>query len=135
VEIDVVHHTTIIKNIQSNGISEHRSRIFGGNLFENITDQYDVILTNPPYINPHLSDRIGDDVLKFEPHLALFGGNDGMELIRTILTHIPRFLKPNGLLYIEHEPEQAEKIQELLPGIVSEKDQFDVVRFSVYQNT
>jgi release factor glutamine methyltransferase len=133
VEIDKSHHVTILKNIHENGIDEKRTRIFGGSLFENITEQYDVILTNPPYIDPNLSDRIGDSVRGQEPDLALFGGSGGIELIVGILTKTPQFLKPDGVLYIEHEPEQADEIQRLLPGIISEKDQFGVVRFSVYK--
>lgn len=133
VEIDELHHVTILKNIHENGIDINRARIFGGSLFENITDQYDVILTNPPYIDPVLSDRIGAGVREHEPEIALFGGNGGMELIKEILAEAPRFLKPEGMLYMEHEPEQVDKIRELLPGIIQEKDQFGVMRYSVYK--
>jgi release factor glutamine methyltransferase len=133
VEIDESHHMTILKNIRENGIAESRVRIFGGSLLEKITDQYDAVLTNPPYIDPGLSDRIGKSVLEFEPEIALFGGNGGMELITEILAQIPHFLKSDGLLYIEHESEQTAEIQRLLVGIISEKDQFGVVRFSVYK--
>lgn len=140
VEIDESHHATILKNIRENGIDENRARIFGGSLFEKIStsaemtsQQYDFILTNPPYIDPNLSDRIGAGVREYEPEIALFGGNSGMELIREILAKIPQFLKPGRVLYIEHEPEQAEKIQKLLPRIEPQKDQFGVVRFSVYK--
>lgn len=133
VEIDESHHATILKNIHENKIDEKRTQIFSGSLFENITDQYDVILTNPPYIDPALSDRIGESVLEHEPEIALFGGNGGMELIQEILAQVPHFLKLDGMLYIEHEPEQVDKITELLPGIISEKDQFGVVRYSIYK--
>jgi release factor glutamine methyltransferase len=148
VEIDESHHVTILKNVQENGIDENRARILGGSLFEKIphylndlrgasagmtTQQYDFILTNPPYIDPNLSDRVQDSVITHEPEIALFGGNTGMELIRTILAQFRQFLKSGGVLYIEHEPEQANEIQRLLPGIISEKDQFGVVRFSVFK--
>lgn len=133
VEIDESHHATILKNVQENGIDENRVRILGGNLFENSTDTYDAILTNPPYIDPNLSDRVQDSVVTHEPKIALFGGNGGIELIRTILAQFRQFLRPDGVLYIEHEPEQAGEIQRLLPGIISEKDQFGVVRFSVFK--
>jgi release factor glutamine methyltransferase len=142
VEIDKIHHATIRKNITENNIAENRYAILGGSLFEKIpvstgmtTQQYDAILTNPPYIDPKLSNRIGESVLKYEPKNALFGGDSGMELITEILAQIPRFLRPGGVLYIEHEPEQVEKIQKLLPGIEPQKDQFGVVRFSVYKKT
>lgn len=132
VEIDESHHVTILKNIRENGIDQKRTHIFGGSLFENITEQYDAILTNPPYIDPNLSDRIGDSVRGQEPDLALFGGFGGMELIVEILTEVSHFLKPGGVLYIEHEPEQAEEIQKILPGIVPQEDQFGVIRYSIF---
>jgi release factor glutamine methyltransferase len=134
VEIDEKHHSTILKNIKENEIDENRTRILGGNLFENISDHYHFILTNPPYINPELSNRISTSVRDFEPEKALFGGDGGVELIREILAQAPHFLKPGGMLTIEHEPEQAEEIQKLLPGITPQQDQFGVVRFSVYNN-
>lgn len=134
VEIDESHHVIILKNIHENGIDEKRTRIFGGSLFENITEQYNAILTNPPYIDPNLSDRIGDSVRGQEPDLALFGGTGGMELIREILAKSGQFLKSDGVLYIEHEPEQVDEIKKLLPGIVVERDQFGVGRFSVSGN-
>ncbi len=133
VEIDESHHATILKNVRENKINENRVKIVGGSLFENVPDQYDIIVTNPPYIDPQLSDRIGESVLEYEPKNALFGGNAGMGLITKILAQIPRFLRSGGILYIEHEPEQVQKIQELLPGIKSQKDQFGVARFSVYK--
>ena len=89
VEIDERHHATILKNIRENGVDEKRTRIFGGSLFENVIGQYDMILTNPPYIDPTLSNRMGEGVLEYEPELALFGGNGGMELINEILTKAP----------------------------------------------
>jgi len=108
-EIDSRHHPTILKNIQENGIDENRTRIFGGDLFENIPEGtiYDYILTNPPYINPTLAERTAEDVKKYEPALALFGGKDGMEYIEKIITDAPKFLAHGGVLCIEHEPEQA----------------------------
>ena len=42
VEIDKSHHTTILKNIKENGIDEKRTRIYGGDLFENVIDQYEL---------------------------------------------------------------------------------------------
>lgn len=132
IEIDTSHHATILKNVRENETDENRVKIFGGSLFENVADQYDIIVTNPPYINPQLAHRVGENVLEYEPEIALFGGNTGMELITEILAKIPHFLRPDGVLYIEHEPEQVEEMQKLLPGIKSEKDQFGIVRFSVY---
>ena len=133
VEIDETHHKTILKNAKENGIDEDRIKIIGGNLFEQVQGTYDAILTNPPYIDPNLSGRVQESVLHHEPEQALWGGQDGMELITEILQKAPDFLNPNGVLYIEHEPEQETMLHKILPGIVSYKDQYDLMRFSVYR--
>lgn len=130
VEIDTAHHETIRKNILENGIDLARTKILGGNLFENITDKYDMILTNPPYIDPKLSERIQKSVMTHEPEIALFGGNDGMEIIERIIKEAPNHLNPGGVIYIEHEPEQTEKIKALAPNAKTFKDQFGTERFS-----
>lgn len=136
VEIDTAHHKTIQKNIIENNIDISRTKIFGGNLFENLNtdNKYDFILTNPPYINPQYINDVQEGVLKNEPHLALFGGNDGMQIVSEILQKAPQFLNQNGILYIEHEPHQADEIQKILPGTVSLPDQFKVIRYSVFKN-
>src|SRR3989344_3024544 len=51
VEIEEIHHKTIEKNIRENNLDSSHTRIFGGDLFENVLDSYDFILSNPPYIN------------------------------------------------------------------------------------
>ncbi len=147
VEIDTKHHETIqkniIENINENGIDTNRAKIFGGNLFENlsINNKYDFILTNPPYINPDKIKDVQKSVLDNEPHLALFGGGDGMQIVREILQKAPQFLTKNldsnsnlgGVLYIEHEPEQADEIKNILPGIEPMPDQFGVIRYSIFR--
>ena len=133
-EIDARHHETIRKNISENEIDLDRTKIFGGDLFEHITDKYDFILTNPPYIDPKLSERIQESVKTHEPEIALFGGTEGMEIIEKIIHEAPKFLNHRGLLYIEHEPEQTEKIKDLAPNAKSQKDQFGVYRYSIIRN-
>lgn len=134
-ELDTSHHATILKNITENGIDINRARIYGGDLFETITDTYDIIITNPPYINPELADRVGENVLKFEPGLALFGGKDGIQIITQIAQNAPNFMKSGGILWMEHEPEQVEVIKHLLPRSEIVKDQFDVERFTEFIKT
>lgn len=133
-EIDQTHHKTIKKNILENEIDSNRTKILGGNLFENVTEKYDFILTNPPYIDPKLSERIQKSVKIHEPEIALFGGINGMEIVEKIIEEAPKYLNPDGILYIEHEPEQALALQKILPGIQSFEDQFGVIRYSIFRN-
>ncbi|HVS79487.1 MAG TPA: peptide chain release factor N(5)-glutamine methyltransferase [Candidatus Paceibacterota bacterium] len=132
IEIDPAHHPLIAKNIRENSIDESRTRILGGDLFENAGTGYDLILSNPPYIDPALQ-RTDGSVLNHEPHLALFGGERGMEIIERIIADGPAHLALGGTLYIEHEPEQAEAIAKLLPGSVQLKDQFGLIRVTRYK--
>lgn len=133
VEIDECHHKTIAKNIGANGIEPSRTRIYGGDLFECVTDAYDFILTNPPYIDP-LLDRTKESVRTHEPHKALYGGRGGIEIIQRIITEAPAHLKAGGVLYLEHEPEQAEAIVELANDldmqVATHSDQYGIPRFT-----
>lgn len=134
-ELDRVHHATILKNVRENGIDESRIRIMGGSLFENVHDTYDVIVTNPPYIDPELSLRVEESVINHEPHLALFGGSAGMEPLSEIVQEAPAHLNPGGVLYLEHEPEQEFEIKKLLAGTESFPDQYGIARYSVWKKS
>ena len=127
------HHETIRSNILLNEIDLGRTEIIGGDLFEQVTNQYDFILTNPPYIDPAL-DRATKSVKEFEPHTALYGGLQGLELIERIVREAPKFLRPHGVLIIEHETEQAEYIAQLAREVgfnaETHLDQFQVKRFT-----
>jgi len=75
--------------------------------------QFDLIVSNPPYIaqgDPHLVE--GD--LRFEPPGALSSGPDGLDAIRVIVADAPRHLNPEGALLVEHGWNQAERVRALL---------------------
>jgi len=74
--------------------------------------QFEVIVSNPPYIDksdPHLK----DEGLLYEPREALISAQEGYADIIEILKTSPNFLKPNGTLYIEHGYNQYKKIHQL----------------------
>ncbi|MEM9336765.1 MAG: hypothetical protein AAGA35_02845 [Patescibacteria group bacterium] len=119
----------MINNI---GLKNHR--VIESDLFEHITDTYDFILSNPPYIDPDL-DRTQDSVKNHEPHQALYGGKAGLEIIFKIISGAKKHLKPAGQLWIEHEPEQVALIRALATTrnftIATHIDQYGTPRFSV----
>ncbi len=87
------------------------------NWYVAIPDRYqtacDVIVSNPPYIqkdDPHLQN--GD--LRFEPKAALTDDGDGLSRIREIVNHAHHYLKPSGLIVIEHGYDQATEVAVLL---------------------
>lgn len=131
VELDTKHHETIRKNLLENGIDLSRVRILGGDLFENVSGKYDFILSNPPYIDMSLN-RSDENVLEHEPHLALNGGEKGMEIIDRILNEFSSYLNPEGALFIEHEPEQAKVISRYEGYKEGFEDQFEQRRYSIF---
>lgn len=133
-EIDLSHIPTIEKNLKENDIAHDRYSISHTNLFDGLPGHYDYILSNPPYIDAALK-RTDESVIKHEPYIALFGGQEGMEVIEDIIKRAPLFLNPHGQLWIEHEPEQTKAINALASEygftVTVHNDQYGVSRYSV----
>ena len=71
------------------------------NLFDKLTERsFDIILSNPPYIETDIIKTLEKDV-QAEPHLALDGGKDGLEFYKKILNEAHEYLKTNGYLMLE----------------------------------
>ena len=60
--------------------------------------KFDMIVSNPPYITTEEMEALPDSVAKFEPHLALRGGDDGLDFYRSITENYKKALKPGGFL-------------------------------------
>lgn len=134
-EIEKNHIAVIQKNITENTLDLGRTHVKQSSLFSVFKDEkFHFILANPPYIDPALH-RVADSVTDFEPHLALFGGHGGMEIIVQLIVESKYHLLPQGRLWIEHEPEQSKEISAVANahGFTSETniDQYGVERFSI----
>ena len=73
----------------------------------------DVVISNPPYIPIGAIPR-DPEVRRFDPELALYGGVDGLDVVRSLDATAWRLLRPGGLLVIEHGEQQAVAIRALL---------------------
>ena len=91
-------------------------------LFNNIPEKFDIIVSNPPYIPTGEIDTLSPEVRR-EPRLALDGGRDGLDLIRKIVSQAPEHLSPGGILLLEASPEQMPAIKTLL-----EKEHFNKIK-------
>jgi len=78
---------------------------------EKVQGQFDVIVSNPPYIR---EDDEHMPALRHEPRQALTSGEDGLDDIRTIIAQAPAHLKAGGWLLFEHGWDQAQVVQQLL---------------------
>ena len=93
-------HYSTIKFIQSD-------------IFDNIDDKFDVIVSNPPYIDRKDKVTMQDNVLKYDPHLALFAEEEGMYFYRKIIEQANNYLNDNGVIFFEIGYDQKEKIIKL----------------------
>jgi release factor glutamine methyltransferase len=82
--------------------------------FDGILEKFDLIVSNPPYI-PHFEVfELSLEVQTYDPHLALDGGNDGLEAYRAIATGAADHLKPDGLVVLEIGAGQSADVTEIL---------------------
>ena len=87
------------------------------NLFDDINDKFDVVISNPPYIA--FDEEIEDIVKNNEPNIALYASNDGLYYYEEILKNINRILKDKYLISFEIGMNQGEKIKELASKYLS----------------
>lgn len=78
-------------------------------LFENIINDYDVIVSNPPYIETNVINTLSKQV-QAEPHIALDGGEDGLDFYKKILSNAYQYLNKGGYLLLEIGYNQAESV-------------------------
>ena len=75
---------------------------------------YDLIISNPPYIKRYDLKYLESDVIKFEPKLALDGGIDGLSEIRKVIKKSSELIKKNGKFVLEIGFNQKDKVIKLL---------------------
>jgi release factor glutamine methyltransferase len=95
-------------------------KLIESNMFQEIDDEYDIIVSNPPYIRTDVIETLDKNV-QCEPHIALDGGEDGLMFYRTIKANLDR-LKTNGYLVLEIGYDQAEDIKKLFSNAKIYKD-------------
>ena len=84
------------------------------NLFDNINGEFDLIVSNPPYIKTDVIGMLDPEVRFFEPTIALDGGMDGLDFYRKIVENAKNHLKIGGILAFEIGFDQKESVTEIL---------------------
>ena len=88
-------------------------RFIQSDIFNNIDDKFDIIVSNPPYIDRKDEVTMEDNVLKYDPHLALFAEEEGMYFYRNITEQANSYLNANGVIFFEIGYDQKDKIVRL----------------------
>ena len=89
--------------------------------FTEISEKYDIIVSNPPYISREDESEVGLNVLYSEPHLALFADEDGLAIYRRITEDAKDYLKDGGKIYLEIGYKQGQSVPELFRKHLPEK--------------
>ncbi len=100
-------------NARNLGVSA-RLLLFAGSGCEGLGAGIEVIVANPPYIPEAHEALLDDDVRLYEPRRALFGGNDGLDIVQEIITGAPEVLAAGGLLLMEAGMGQQSTVESLV---------------------
>jgi release factor glutamine methyltransferase len=108
------------RNIEKHQLQD-RIELRHGDLFEPLVaklDQFDLLVSNPPYVSAAEYAALDKNVKDYEPRLALYAGVDGLDVYRRISEKAEQFLKPDGLLLLEIGYTQGDAVRALLehPG-------------------
>jgi len=93
------------RNARDLGVAD-RVRFLHGNLLAPLPEPVDLLLANLPYVAPGEACRLPPDVRDYEPHVALFGPEDGLGIIRQLLEAAPPFLRAGAMILLELGYEQ-----------------------------
>lgn len=96
-------------NAEQLGVAD-RLEIRQGDWAESLDERFDLVVSNPPYIQTGDIDGLAPEVSRFEPRLALDGGADGFVAYRIITAALPRLLKPGAAFALEVGIGQAEGV-------------------------
>lgn len=82
------------------------------NIFQNVKNKYDLIISNPPYISK--DEKIDEKVKNNEPHIALYANNNGLEFYEKILREVNNYIKKPGIISFEIGMTQGEEIKRII---------------------
>lgn len=103
--LEIAKKNSILNNVEINFLHS--------DLYENIKEKFNMIVSNPPYIRTEVIESLSKEVQK-EPHIALDGGEDGLKFYRKIIEESKGLLEENGYLLLEIGFDQRKDVIELL---------------------
>lgn len=124
VDLSSVALSVARQNANTHGI---QAQYVQSNWFEKISDVFDVIVSNPPYLSNQDRHLEEGDVC-FEPRLALESGPEGLEALSEIIGESPQFLRRGGVLAVEHGFDQATVVRHMFEnsGFIQIQDYRDL---------
>lgn len=112
--LDISDRALKVAITNKNNLGVKNASFIQSDMFENVQDKYDIIVSNPPYIQTSVIETLDVEVKNKEPRLALDGGEDGLDFYRIIAENSKDYLNENGLLYLEIGYDQGQSVKQLL---------------------
>jgi release factor glutamine methyltransferase len=88
-----------------------------GDWHQGVDERFDIVVSNPPYIPSAVIATLQDEVRLHDPHLALDGGEDGLDPFRILFSALPEVLKPSGVFAFEFGIGQADAVMALAQSV------------------
>ena len=113
--VDISKKAIVIakKNLKKNRMNS-QIKFLNKSLDSKFYQKFDLIVSNPPYIKSGEIKNLREDIKKYEPRIALDGGNDGLDLIKKVIYKTKYILKVKGMLALEIGNEQFKKVSKIL---------------------
>ena len=115
VGIDISKKAITIANRNAKKLKlKERVRFYNRPLDLYFGSKFDIVVSNPPYICSHQIKNLAEDVKRYEPRIALNGGNDGLDVIKKVIYKSRTILKRKGILALEIGQGQYKKVSQIL---------------------
>ncbi len=106
------------RNVEKYNLQE-RIKLLSGDLFDPVipqldTGKFDLIISNPPYVSEIEYEKLDKNVKEYEPRIALFAGEDGLDIYKRIIEKADKYLKPKAALLFEIGYSQGSSVRSLL---------------------
>lgn len=116
--IDFSHEAVALAQRNAISLGLEQVNIYQSDWFDEVAHdkRFDIIVSNPPYIDEN-DHHLNEGDVKYEPKTALVAPDNGLADIKVIATRALHFLKPGGVLYLEHGFEQSQAVQQVLSDL------------------
>lgn len=105
------------KNVKLNNV---KIELYQSNMFDKVQGKFNVIISNPPYIETDVVKTLDKEVVEHDPSIALDGGKDGLDYYRIIASNTKKYLLEGGVLLLEIGYNQGESVSDLFKDIAKD---------------
>lgn len=125
---------SIKKNLGVNRIPSKKYCVVRSNVMNGLKGSYDFILANPPYIARAKKNKVARSVIRYEPSVALWGGKDGLQFIKKLLSEAQMRLASGGELWFEFDSWQKPSLEKLFKKSLFKKFEFHKDQFGKWRH-